>query len=53
MAVVKVYKIRKYRISGGRKEFVIRVPLEFMYNAKFPERVRIVVDGDKMIVTPA
>jgi len=31
----------------------MRVPIEFMYNAKFPKEVRVEIDGAKMIITPA
>ena len=53
MATVKKYKIRKYGFNRGRGEFIMRVPIEFMYNAKFPKEVRVEIDGAKMIITPA
>jgi len=53
VTVVKTYKIRKYRVGDGRHEFAIRLPLEWIYNAKFPDKAKVIVEGDKITILPA
>ena len=49
----KVYKLRRLKNNRGQYTWVINVPRIFVLRNMFPEKVRVEVYDDKLIVTPA
>jgi len=49
----KIYKLRRLKNNRGQYTWVINVPKIFVLRNMFPEKVRVEVYEDKLIVTPA
>ena len=49
----KIYKLRRLKNNRGQYTWVINVPRIFVLRNMFPEKVKVEIYEDKLIVTPA
>jgi len=49
----KIYKLRKVRNGRDQYEWLLNIPKIFVLRNRFPEKVKVEIYEDKLIVTPA
>jgi len=49
----KIYKLRKVRNGRDQYEWLLNIPKLFVLRNRFPEKVKVEIYDDKLIVTPA